>query len=305
VPVDVADERFLAGVDDLHGAVGVQREHRAVDLHREVLTPAEGAADPGEVDPHLFLLEPEAGRDLVAVDVQPLRRDVDVDAALAVGDREPGLGPEEGLVLDPELVHALDADLCGRLGVAVADHDRAQHVRARIVAEAVAGSRVLVVDRRLLGGTLHVRHGLERLVLDPHPLGRPSRLLGVLGRDEGDRLAEVAHLVDREHGLVGELEPVGLRAGHVGVGEDGVDAGHPERLGNVELDDPRVRMRAANGVAPEHPRGGQVARVGELAGHLRDRVDALDDLADAAELELAGGRAHRSAASLTASKIFA
>ena len=212
VPVDVADERLLARVDDLHRPVGVQREHRAVDLHREVLAPAEGAADPGEVDPHLLLLEPEAGRDLVAVDVQPLRRHVDVDAALAVGHREPGLRPEEGLVLDPELVDALDADLAGGVRVAVADHDRAQDVRPRVVAEAVAGGRVLVVDRRLLHGALHVGHRLERLVLDPHLLGRPPRLLGMLGGDEGDRLAEVAHLVDREHRLVRELEPVGLRA---------------------------------------------------------------------------------------------
>ena len=274
-------------------------------LHREVLAPAEGAADPGQVDPHLLLLEAQAGRDLVAVDVQPLRRHVDVDAALAVGHREPGLRPEERLVLNPELVDALDADLAGGLRVAVADHDRAQDVRARVVAEAVAGGRVLVVDRRLLGGALHVGHRLERLVLDPHLLGRPARLLGVLGGDERDRLAEVAHLVDREHRLVRELEPVGLRARHVGVREHGVDAGHRQRLGDVDLDDPRVRVRAADGVAPEHPGREQVARVGELAGHLRDSVDALDDLADAAELELAGGRAHRSAASLTASKIFA
>ena len=303
--MDVADERLLARVDDLHRPLGVEREHRAVDLHREVLAPAEGAADAAEVDAHLLLLEPEARRDLVAVDVQPLRRHVDVDAALAVGHREPGLRPEEGLVLDPELVDALDAHLAGGVRVAVADHDRAQDVRPRVVAEAVAGGRVLVVDRRLLGGALHVGHRLERLVVDPHLLGGAARLLGVLGRDERDRLAEVAHLVDREHRLVGELEPVGLRAGHVGMREHGVDAGHRQRLGDVELDDPRVRVRAADGVAPEHPGRGEVARVRELAGHLRDRVGALDDLADAAELELAGGRAHRSAASLTASKIFA
>ena len=127
----------------------------------------------------------------------------------------------------------------------------------------------------------------------------------MLGGDEGDGLAEVAHLVDREHRLVRELEPVGLRARDVGVREHGVNPGHRQRLGDVHLEDPRVRVRAADSVAPEHPGREQVARVGELAGHLRDSVDALDDLADAAEFEFAGGRAHRSAASLTASKIFA
>ena len=113
VPVDVADERLLAAVDELHRAARVQREHRAVDLHREVLAAAERAADAGEVDAHLLGREAEARRDLVAVDVQPLRRDVDVDAALAVRDREPRLGAEERLVLDPDLVDALDRDLAG------------------------------------------------------------------------------------------------------------------------------------------------------------------------------------------------
>ena len=48
----------------------------------------------------------EAGSDLVAVDVEPLRGDVDVDAALAVGHREARLGAEEGLVLDADVVDA-------------------------------------------------------------------------------------------------------------------------------------------------------------------------------------------------------
>ena len=71
----------------------------------------------------LLGLEAEARRDLVAVDVQPLRRDVDVDAALAVGDREARLGAEEGLVLDPELVDAGDGHVAARVRVAVPDHE--------------------------------------------------------------------------------------------------------------------------------------------------------------------------------------
>jgi hypothetical protein len=284
--VDVADERLLARVDDLHRAVGVEREHRAVDLHRQVLTTAERAADPGEVDADLLLLQPEAGCDLVAVDVQPLRRDVDVDAALAVRDCEARLGPEERLVLDAELVDALDRDVALSIRVAVADDDRAQDVRARVLAEAVAGSRVLVVDRRLLRRALHVDDRLERLVLHPHLLGGAPRLLRVLAGDQRDRLAEIADAVDREHRLIGELEPIRLRARHVGVREDCVHSLHRERLRDVDLANPRVRVRAADGVAPKHPGGEQVARVRELAGDLRHSVAALDDLAYAAELQL-------------------
>ena len=169
----------------------------------------------------------------------------------------------------------------------------------------MAGGRVSVVDRRLLGRALGVDDRLQRLVHDHDLLGGAARLLRVLGRDDGDGLAEVAHAVDREHRLVGELEPVGLGARDVGVREDGVDAGHRQRLRDVDLDDAGVRVGAAHGVTPEHPGRDEVACVGELSGHLRDRIDPLDALADPAELELLGGSAHRPAASLTASKIFA
>ena len=140
--------------------------------------------------------------------MEPLGGDVDVDAALAVGHREPRLGPEEGLVLDAELVLAADDDVAGGVRVAVADHEMADDVRARVVEVAVPGGRAIGMQRLLLQGALHVDDGLERLVLDPDRLDRPPRLLGMVGGDDRDRLAEVAHPVDREHRLVGELEPV-------------------------------------------------------------------------------------------------
>ena len=90
-----------------------------MDLHREVLAAAERAAHAGQREPHLLGRQAEARGDLVAVDVQPLGRDVEVDAALAVGDREPGLRAEEGLVLHADLVLAGDDDVGRRVGVAV------------------------------------------------------------------------------------------------------------------------------------------------------------------------------------------
>ena len=119
--------------------------------------------------------------------------------------------------------------------------------------------------------------GGERLVVDADPLGRAPRLLGMLGGDERDRLAEVANAVDRQHRLVGELEAVVLLAGDVRVREHRVDAGHRHRLGDVDRDDARVRVRAPHRVAPEHPGRDQVARVGELALHLRHAVGARTD----------------------------
>jgi hypothetical protein len=86
--VHVAEERLLAVVDDLHGPLGVESQHRAVDLHREVLATAERTADPREVDAHHLGRQAEARRHLVAIDVQPLRRDVDVHAAFSVRNGE-------------------------------------------------------------------------------------------------------------------------------------------------------------------------------------------------------------------------
>ena len=126
----------------------------------------------------------------------------------------------------------------------------------------------------MLGRPLGIDHGLERLVLDADRGGRASRLLRLLGRDDRHRLAEVADAVAGEHRLVGELEPVRLPAGDVVVREHGVHARQRERLGDVDLEDPRVRVRAADRAAPEHPGRVEVARVGELAGDLRDRVGA-------------------------------
>ena len=128
------------------------------------------------------------------------------------GNREPGLGAEEGLILAAELVDALDGDVALDVRVAVPDHDRADDVRPRVVAVAVAHRRPVGMERLLLGRALRVDDELERLVLDDDRLGRAARLLRVLGGDERDRLAVVADAVDREHRLVGELEPVGLAA---------------------------------------------------------------------------------------------
>jgi hypothetical protein len=145
----------------------------------------------------------------------------------------------------------------------------------------------------LLGRPLHLDHRLERLVLDSDRSGGAARLLGLLSGDEGDRLAEVADAVDREHRLVGELESVGLLPGHVLVRHDRVDAGHADGLGDVDREDPRVGVRAANRLPPEHPGRIEVARVRELARDLGDAVLAPHRVADAAELELTRRHAHR------------
>ena len=271
------------------GAAGVQREQRAVHLHREILASTEGAAHAGQVDAHLLGRQAEAGGDLVAIDVQPLRRDIDVHAALAVGHRETGLGSEEGLILDAHLVGAAHDHLALGRRVAVPDHDGTHDVRARVVAVAVPHGRALGVERGHLGGASHVVDRRQRLVLDDD---RAHGLPGVLERLRGDdrhRLAGVADAIDRQHRLVGELEAVGLGARYVRMREHRVHAGQCDRPGDVDRHDAGVRVRAAQRRAVQHARHVEIARVRELARHLGDAVGPLDGLADAAAHE---GRAH-------------
>ena len=304
MPVDVPDERLLAVVDHLHGPVRPQGQHRRVDLDREVLPPSERAADTGEVDPHLLRLEAEAGRDLVAVDVEPLRRDVDVDAALSVGNRDPRLRPQERLILLPDLVDPFDTHIRGRVGIAPSDPHRADDVRPRVVAVPMPHRGPIRVERIHLRRPLGIGDRLERLVFDPNGSSCPASLLGLLGRHDRHRLAEVAHAVDREHRLVGELEPVRLLAGDVVVREDSVNPRQRQRLRDVDLDDARMGVRAADGVAPQHPGCVEVARVGELARDLGHRVGTARAGHGPAPSQRSRRGAHGPAAWCTASRIF-
>ena len=177
----------------------------------------------------------------------------------------------------------------GVSGIAVADDDVPDDVGAWVVAVAVSHRRPVGVERVLFERALHVDDRLERLVLDDDRLERTPRLLRVLGRDDDDRLADVAHAVDREHRLVGELEPVELRPRDVGVRQHRVDAVEAQRGAQVDRDDPRMRVRAAQGVAPQHPRRREIARVGELTRDLRHGVVSEQPLADPADGEPALG----------------
>ena len=199
MPVHVTEERLLAPVHHLHRPAGAQREQADVHLQADVFARAERATDTGERRAAPFEREAEARGDLVAVDVQPLRRDVELDAAaVVVGHGEAGLGSEEGLVLHPDLVEALDDDRAGRVGIAVPD--------AHVAEEVAVG-----VDRRRVERRLRIGERIEHLVLDRDRGHRAARRLGVVGGDRGDRLADVADDVAREHRLVGVLEPVRRR----------------------------------------------------------------------------------------------
>lgn len=322
VAVDVSEEGLEAVVDDLDGLAGAQRQQAGVDLHRQVLAAAEGAADAGERHPDLVLGQAEDGGDLLEVRVQPLGGDVQLDATVLAGHGETGLGAEEGLVLHAEGVFALDDEvglLRGLFDVAADDRLAVHDVRVGDVADVVVVAALVDEDRVGRGRGRLVRDDRQLPVLHPD-LGRgAARGLRVVGGDDRDGLAVVADLAVREDRGVLDLQAVGLhRGGQVVVGQDRVDAGLREGLGGVDGHDLGVGDGGAQDLAPEHVLVPHVGRVRELAGHLEGAVRAERGLSDAApglgalgDLGGCAGGSHgqtasdcRAAARRTASMIF-
>ena len=232
MPVHVAVEGLLAPVHHLHRAARAQGKQACMYLHRQVLARAERPAHPGERQPHQLRRQAEAGGDLTLVRVQPLGRDVEVDAAVLGRHRQPRLGAEKRLVLHAHGVLADDHHLRGGVRVALADGHVPQHVAALVQGGTLARHRDVGVD-----------HRRQHVVLDDDAGRCPAGGLRVVGGDDRDRLSGVANLVDGEYRLVDDLQPVVLAARHVLVGEDGVHARHGERRPGVDEADARPGMR--------------------------------------------------------------
>ncbi len=302
MPVDVADERLGSPVHDLHRPSRPQREHARMRLHREVLARPEGAPDARHREPDLLRRQPQAPCQLRAVDVQPLRGDIEIDAAFAVWDRETRLGAEGSLVLHADLVLARDHNVRVRVLVAMPDLDPPRDIAIGVQLRRVVGER-------------HLRVGewSQDSILDTHCSRRAPRALGVIRGDQRHRLAPIAHHVRRQYRLVWDLQAVDVASRHVLVREDGQHARHRSGLRGVDGDDARVWMRAAHRGAPEHALHLQVRRIREVAPRFEGGVGALDRVADAAahdrKWRQPGLRLHdepiRPAARCTASMILA
>ena len=111
------------------------------------------------------------------------------------------------------------------------------------------------MQRLLLGGALHVgRPARAARTRRRSRGGRAARLLGMLGGDDRDRLAEVAHAVDREHRLVGELEPVGLLPGTSSCVSTACTPGMRERRREVSIATMRACACGLRSVCPRASR---------------------------------------------------
>ena len=143
--VHVPEEALVSAVLHLHGTRRAQREQAAVHLKADVLPSAECSPDTAQRETHLLLWKPEARGDLLAVLVQPLRRDEQLDTRAArVGQGQRRFEAEERLILHPDRVLTLDDHVAAGVRVAE-DHSLvAQDV-------AVGVDRIVVPRDRAFG----------------------------------------------------------------------------------------------------------------------------------------------------------
>ena len=119
--------------------------------------------------------------------------------------------------------------------------------------------RVGFVDRRGAGfqRLLHVEHGRQRLVIEANPGHRLVGFAEGVGDHGDDRLALVAHLVDRESRLVVEAE-VDQRqqrvevARHVLAADDAAHAGRALRFAEIDASQARMCVGAAQHFQMRH-----------------------------------------------------
>ena len=278
----VAPERLLPAVLHLHRTSGGEGQHAGVYLEVDVLARPEGSAHGAKSDADLLLRHAEARRELVEIDVEPLRVHVQVHAAVLGREGQAGLRPERGVVLHGGLVVSLHPHLGLRVGVPVLDVHVAEHVAEGVQLRRVGLERLLHVDE---GGKDLVPHADE--------LRSTPRGLAVGRGDDGHRLPLEPDDVGGEHRLVVELEAEGRLAGDGFRGEHRANAGNGEGGPRIDREDPGRRERAPRRGAVEHALRPQVAGVLECTGGLGDAVHARHGLAHPTDEPLGGdGGAH-------------
>ena len=272
-----------------------ERGHQRLELDVEL--GAEAAAEIRHLDAHPVLRPAEQPRDLGAHERRTLRGGVDGDAGLLpVADRRERLEREMQHLLGAEgvLEHVLGVGE-GLVDVAAAQLEVERDVGALAALEVLeigegAGRLELLVHQDLRGQRLDlVEDRRQFLVFGDDQLRRLLGDMRIGGEHHRDRLADVAHLVDRQDRLVVECRPViGLRddLAHVVDGDDAIDAGHLLGRAGVDRLDAAVRDRAAEDLAVQHagqPHGvGVFGAAGDLLARLEPRQRAADLRADLA-----------------------
>ncbi len=272
----VAVEHLFARERDLHRAPRHHRELRDGDLVAERIALAAEAAAVRRGD------DADAG----GRELEHLRqRAVHVVRCL-------GAAPQGELAVGGPLRHGRML-LHRQVGVALVEEqilahqvgprEARLHVAELEVNEFVEVAAVAVIVDAGLGvgdGVLGVGDGAQRLVLDGNEVERRGCDVFVDGRHGRHRIADESDLVRRERVLVLAHREDTEGDGEVLPRQHGFHAREARRLGRVDAQDLRVRMRAAQQFGVEHPGEKQV--VGEDGGarDLGGRVDLAERLAD-------------------------
>ncbi len=223
------------------------------------LLAAEGAAHAADLDGHRVRGDAQHLGDHVLDLGRVLRRRIDGDLVVLAGDRQGDL-PLEIEVLLPADPHpagqAPGRRGDGGLGVAAA--------QGQGIGDQHAGRQ----------GGVHVEDRRQFLVLDHRELDGTPRLLARRGGDGEDRLAHELDEIGREQRLVvavGRADVV--LAGDVGGGQHADDAVGRADRGQVDLDDPGMRLGRQAELDVEQPGGvGQIVDVERLAGDVAARA---------------------------------
>jgi hypothetical protein len=292
--VDARLQVLAAVLDPLHRPSGLDREPR--DQHLlpvDAALDAESAPDVGGNHPETVLRPGKLRGRVAAHHVGQLRRRI--EGQLAAGGVKEGeaaavLHRHARVAVGPE--PAADDQVrvvLGGLQVAVPAHPADEHV--------VAPARVQA--RRVVGqGALDRQDRLQDLVLHVQQLRRVLGHVGVVGQDRRHGLTGEAHHVHGQAGLEGVL-----RAGladvrpyaQVGAVPAREDRGVGERLVQpcrIDLNDARVRVRAAHQHEVQAPRHLQVVEIARGAGRKPPVLDPPDSGADQAGVQFEI-RAHR------------
>ena len=281
-------EILLAAQRHLDRPAGGAGERGGGGLHGLLHLAAEGAAHLRGDAAQLGHRKPERIGD-EGLDVEHRlvgRPDGDLAVGIDLGQRRARL--HIGVALRLGLVAPLDdrrAALPGRSHVALDDLDDRHRVAVAVGLEDLDVVREALVKRGRVrvGRRVGVEHRRQFLVGD---VDQPGGLLGgfqIRRRDRGHRLAHIAHLADRERGLVLD-EGADLVVADILARDNRRDAVERERGGDVVARDPRMGVGARHDHADQHVGARHVVGVDRLAGDLVARLEPRDALPDRAHI---------------------
>ena len=266
MPLGRSIERFLPRVDQAHWLAQVIDRQGHRDRGRRVLFASKGAADGRRDEPHLRRLEGQRRGDVSLVPVRLVGRPRDRDPSLLVQVAQHRLALQRAVLQVLGAVAGLEDHVRagkGALEVPVLDLKARQHVALLVDGIGVVAE-----------GRLQVKGMRQDLVLDLDGL---CAGLGPRCRSGHNQRHRCPHHFDRvpdgrQDRLVLAVAAQAILARDVGRREDPHHAGQLGGAADVQRDQARVGMGAAQHFGVQHARHRHILHVFRPTGHLVDGV---------------------------------